>query len=54
MVWSEAECHDTGEQELKEPQDEYQKRVIQASGLPAIPAGRKSGRRAKKMVPKER
>jgi len=32
MVWSEAECHDTVEQELKEPQDECRKKVMQASG----------------------
>jgi hypothetical protein len=32
MVWSEVECHDTDEQELKKPQDESQKRVLQSGG----------------------
>jgi hypothetical protein len=32
MVWSEVECHATGEHEIKEPQDESQKRVLQSSG----------------------
>jgi hypothetical protein len=32
MIWSEVECHATGEHEIKEPQDESQKRVLQSSG----------------------